>query len=566
MDSSSCKNSSSEDEEDVASSGGDDEIETDDQPVVVKAEVAVLSGEETEYDENINLNVAEDFDFEPSVSNEWIVERSEAPVHDQTQRDDDGNVSDATMSEVSEKSSDEDSPSNLNTVAETAYDLPSSEPSPGSVVAADVYNPNKHFGQCEACKKPGRLLLCDGCPCTYHLRCIVPKLMSVPENDWYCSRCVESGASLKLEIPDSEKNESLCNTWILIFLKSLRRWVPAYVITYSAKYNAFYCEYWRETKFKRTKVSQWLDISSCTVLRPSTLISLESRGFDIESQSQKPATRTKTIDGAVDQLEAMVDTYIGPDSFNSALCAAAVACRAVDVVMKSSNTNAFACIRPPGHHAGRYGFTRGCMSTGFCLLNNAAIAMVYSRVHWGLQRVAIIDIDVHFGNGTAELLRGDPMAFFACIHMIHGEENKGFRSRGIKRGPYADTSPTYEQGFYPNDMGSTELSDRYMSIGIFPKRFSYLSKPNANMTDAADAYTSLSGPEGFKYALANIVIPRLIQYDPELLIISGTSRPCFVVVISSDLMFCIFSWIRRFSERSDRRGPRAHSQRLHLYY
>jgi hypothetical protein len=162
-------------------------------------------------------------------------------------------------------------------------------------------------------------------------------------------------------------------------------------------------------------------------------------------------------------------------------------------------------------------------------LNNAAIAMVYSRVHWGLQRVAIIDIDVHFGNGTAELLRGDPMAFFACIHMIHGEENKGFRSRGIKRGPYADTSPTYEQGFYPNDMGSTEISDRYMSIGVFPKRFSYLSKPNAHMTDAADAYTSLSGPEGFKYALSNIVIPKLIQYDPELLIISG--RHLFYTVL-----------------------------------
>ena len=60
------------------------------------------------------------------------------------------------------------------------------------------------------------------------------------------------------------------------------------------------------------------------------------------------------------------------------------------------------------------------MSTGFCLLNNAAIAMVYARVRWGLERIAIVDIDVHFGNGTAELLKDDPRAFFASVHMIYG--------------------------------------------------------------------------------------------------------------------------------------------------
>ena len=61
------------------------------------------------------------------------------------------------------------------------------------------------------------------------------------------------------------------------------------------------------------------------------------------------------------------------------------------------------------------------MSTGFCLLNNAAIAMVYARVRWGLERIAVVDIDVHFGNGTAELLKDDPRAFFASVHMIYGE-------------------------------------------------------------------------------------------------------------------------------------------------
>ena len=102
------------------------------------------------------------------------------------------------------------------------------------------------------------------------------------------------------------------------------------------------------------------------------------------------------------------------------MCAAGASCRAVDIAMCGENTNVFVCTRPPGHHAGRYGCTGGCMSTGFCLLNNAAIAMVYARVRWGLERIAVVDIDVHFGNGTAELLKDDPRAFFASVHMIYG--------------------------------------------------------------------------------------------------------------------------------------------------
>jgi acetoin utilization deacetylase AcuC-like enzyme len=52
------------------------------------------------------------------------------------------------------------------------------------------------------------------------------------------------------------------------------------------------------------------------------------------------------------------------------------------------------------------------------LLNNAAIATFYARVRWGLERIAVVDIDVHFGNGTAEILRNDPKAFFASVHMV----------------------------------------------------------------------------------------------------------------------------------------------------
>jgi acetoin utilization deacetylase AcuC-like enzyme len=75
------------------------------------------------------------------------------------------------------------------------------------------------------------------------------------------------------------------------------------------------------------------------------------------------------------------------------------------------------------------------LSTGFCLLNNAAIATVYARVRWGLERVAVVDIDVHFGNGTAELLKDDPRAFFASVHMIYGDENDGIESSSSQGSP-----------------------------------------------------------------------------------------------------------------------------------
>jgi len=112
----------------------------------------------------------------------------------------------------------------------------------------------------------------------------------------------------------------------------------------------------------------------------------------------------------------MSDTYIGSHSLQAALCAAGSACKAVDIAITSTNCNVFVCARPPGHHAGRYGRTSGCSGTGFCLLNNAAIAMVYARVRWGLERVAVVDIDVHMGNGTSEILKGDDRAFFASVN------------------------------------------------------------------------------------------------------------------------------------------------------
>jgi hypothetical protein len=170
----------------------------------------------------------------------------------------------------------------------------------------------------------------------------------------------------------------------------------------------------------------------------------------------------------------MSDTYISANSVRAALCASGTACKAVDIAVCNEGTNAFACTRPPGHHAGRYGCTSGCLSTGFCLLNNAAIAAIYARVRWGLEKVAIVDIDVHFGNGTAELLRNDPNSFFASVHMIYGEDNDGMKKKddeddaSASSAPPRKTRPSQSLGFYPARLGSTEVTANYVSVGVYP--------------------------------------------------------------------------------------------------
>jgi acetoin utilization deacetylase AcuC-like enzyme len=398
------------------------------------------------------------------------------------------------------------------------------------VLKADTFRLDSHASSCEACKKQGKLLMCESCPYTYHLRCCIPKLTAIPENDWFCHRCLECGADSLNVIDESEKTAALCNSWILIFVKSWRRWTPAYVVDYNSKFNAFLCEYWKEVRNRKMKISQWLNISGCRILRSSRsdLDDLRDDGMDFSVPAIHAAPKPVKVSASgdqVDQLAAMADTFIGGDSYNSALCGAAVACRAVDTVMENKNTNVFACIRPPGHHAGRHGYTRGCMSTGFCLLNNAAIALTYARIRWGIRRVAVVDIDVHFGNGTAELLRGDPNAFFACTHMIHGAENSGFKQTSSR---LRNEKGKFSLGFYPNRMGLTEISDNFLSIGLFPQKFqtSASNKPVAETlscepSETEQPHPDLCGPGGFRYALEYIVLPRLIKFDPELLIISG---------------------------------------------
>ncbi|MBM4301224.1 MAG: histone deacetylase [Deltaproteobacteria bacterium] len=104
------------------------------------------------------------------------------------------------------------------------------------------------------------------------------------------------------------------------------------------------------------------------------------------------------------------DCGICRDSYQTALLAVGGVMLAVEAVMGGQVDNAFCAVRPPGHHAERD------RAMGFCFFNNVALGAVYALEHFGLARVAIIDWDVHHGNGTQHLFEADPRVFYVSLH------------------------------------------------------------------------------------------------------------------------------------------------------
>lgn len=104
------------------------------------------------------------------------------------------------------------------------------------------------------------------------------------------------------------------------------------------------------------------------------------------------------------------DTYIGPDTYEAAVWSAGCAVRGLEAIMNDECQRAFALCRPPGHHAFKD------MAMGFCFFNNAALAARTAQVRFGLSRVAIVDWDVHHGNGTQAIFYDDPTVLFISMH------------------------------------------------------------------------------------------------------------------------------------------------------
>ena len=196
-----------------------------------------------------------------------------------------------------------------------------------------------------------------------------------------------------------------------------------------------------------------------------------------------PITGYHNVDG---------DTILSPASGEAAFCAVGAVCEAVNVVMNDKALNAFCAVRPPGHHA------EPERAMGFCIFNNIAIAAEYARKNFGIQRVAIVDFDVHHGNGTQA-------AFYQQSNVLYAS--------------------THQSPLYPGTGGADETG-----VGnIF------------NVPLAAR-----SGSTEFQQAVIEKVFPALHQFKPELLLISaGFDAHQDDPLASLNLIEDDYAWITR---------------------
>ena len=136
------------------------------------------------------------------------------------------------------------------------------------------------------------------------------------------------------------------------------------------------------------------------------------------------------------------DTVVSPGSGSAALRAAGALVAAVDAVVAGEAKNAFCAVRPPGHHA------EPDRAMGFCLFNNVAIGAAHARSEHGLRRIAIVDFDVHHGNGTQAAFAAEPDIFFGSSHQYPFYPGTGAASEtgcgNIVNAPLAAGAGAYE--------------------------------------------------------------------------------------------------------------------------
>jgi acetoin utilization deacetylase AcuC-like enzyme len=156
--------------------------------------------------------------------------------------------------------------------------------------------------------------------------------------------------------------------------------------------------------------------------------------------------------GGPNHLQIDPDTAINSHTWQAALRAAGAALAATDAVMAGELSNAFCAVRPPGHHACRD------KAMGFCFFNNIAIAAKHALDHHGLQRVAVVDFDVHHGNGTEDILSSDPRALMVGIfqHPLYPYSGAHSTAANMLNLPV----PAYTKGDAIREMFASDLLPR----------------------------------------------------------------------------------------------------------
>ena len=136
----------------------------------------------------------------------------------------------------------------------------------------------------------------------------------------------------------------------------------------------------------------------------------------LRAHDREHLERLRALSADPDRLPASIDgdTVVSAGTWEAALRAVGAGLRAVDAVMDpvSGVGNAFCQVRPPGHHAGRN------RAMGFCFFSTAAIAALYARAQYRARRVAVVDFDVHHGNGTQDIFWADPDLFYGSTHQM----------------------------------------------------------------------------------------------------------------------------------------------------
>ena len=224
------------------------------------------------------------------------------------------------------------------------------------------------------------------------------------------------------------------------------------------------------------------------VRREAPLAALEQvarvhpRDFVEELLASVPASGHRHLDG---------DTSLNPASGQAALRAAGALCAAVDAVLAGEVSNAFCAVRPPGHHA------EPEQAMGFCLFNNVAIGALHARTVHSLRRIAVVDFDVHHGNGTQAAFWGDPDLFFASTHQWP---------------LYPGTGTTREAG----------IANNILNMPLAPG----------------------SGSREFRLTVENVLLPRLEAFRPELILVSaGFDAHAEDPLANLDLQTADYGWV-----------------------
>ncbi|MEM9971000.1 MAG: histone deacetylase family protein [Pseudomonadota bacterium] len=162
------------------------------------------------------------------------------------------------------------------------------------------------------------------------------------------------------------------------------------------------------------------------------------------------------------------DTHVSPGSLEAAMRGVGGCCAAVDAVVSDEAKNAFVAMLPPGHHA------ETATAMGFCLFGNAAIAAKRALDHHGLSRVAVLDFDVHHGNGTQDLLWAEARTLFASSHQMP---------------LYPGSGAAHERGAH----------DNVLNLPLDP----------------------MTGSAAMKRAWGDVILPAVDDFAPELVVISA---------------------------------------------